>query len=74
MRRYFFRAAITRRTASSIRSRGIDVGSVGKRMGGAFGPRRGIILFGGLAVPTSLILSPRLLFDMLVCLFCAGKA
>jgi len=42
-------------------------------MGGAFGPRRGIILFGGIAVTASLILSPRLLFDMLVCLFAQVK-
>jgi hypothetical protein len=62
---YFFRAAITRRTASSICSLGIDVGSVGKRIGGAFGPRRGIlILFDGIARTASLILSPLLVLDI----------
>jgi hypothetical protein len=65
MRGYFFRAAITRRTASSICSRGIEVGSVGKRMGGAFGPRRGIlILIGCVARTASLIWSPLLDFDI----------
>ena len=65
MRCYFFRAAITPRTASSIRSRGIEVGSVGKRIGGAFGLRRGIlILFDGIARTASLIRSPLLVFDI----------
>jgi hypothetical protein len=65
MRCYFLRAAITRRTASSICSRGIDVGSVGKRMGGAFRLRRGILILAGCVARTaSLIRFPLLDFDI----------